>query len=57
MKKNIYRTPSIRIVDLKIEGILQTISGGGDNPNFTTEAKRQTRIIIDDEEEDEWEDY
>lgn len=53
----IYRTPSIRVVDLKIEGILQYISGGGNDPGHgTTEVKRHIPVIIDDEE-DEWEDY
>lgn len=61
MKKKIYRTPSIRIVELRGEGLLAASypslePGEGSGPGVG-DAKRQTRIIIDDEEEDEWEDY
>lgn len=46
---------------MRVEGLLAaespSIDYGGEGGPLVGDAKRQTRIIIDDEEEDEWEDY
>lgn len=56
MKKE-YKKPQSRTYQFALP-LMDFIGWGGSVPDGeANEAKRQTRIIIDDEEEDEWEDY
>lgn len=56
--KKIYKKPRTNLVSVEPTSLLDaSIEFGGTGGGNTAEAKRQTRIIIDDEEEDEWEDY
>lgn len=59
MKKKIYIIPSIRIVELKVEGMIAatnpSIESGGEGGPLVGDVKRYKPIIIDDEEDEEWE--
>lgn len=56
--KKIYKKPRTNLVSVEPTSLLDaSIEFGGTGGGNTAEAKHQTRIIIDDEEEDEWEDY